>query len=147
MKIFNNYIPFRIIPFTKELKLSDYDHIVVDATDSIDFNLFHDDVLIQHASIKIIDKYLQLLKAFKNKQIDSITFQVDNFREATDFIKKEYTIINAAGGLIEKNGHVLLIYRSGKWDLPKGKIDHKENVEDAAKREIMEECNIKISIH
>ncbi len=146
MKIFINDIPFRIIPFTKEIKLSDYDHIVVATNDTIDFNLFHDDVLIQHASIKIIDKYLLLLKAHGNKKIDSITFQVDNFKEATDFFKKNYTIIGAAGGMVEKNGNVLLIYRLGKWDLPKGKIDNNEKIEETAIREVMEECSIKVSL-
>lgn len=146
MKIFINDTPFRIIPFSKEIKLNDYDHIVVDASDNIDFNLFHDDVLIQHASIKLIDKYLQLLKVNSNSPIDSITFQVDNFKEATNFFKNNYTIIEAAGGVVEKNGHVLLIYRLGKWDLPKGKIDNMEKIEDTAVREVVEECNISVSL-
>jgi 8-oxo-dGTP pyrophosphatase MutT (NUDIX family) len=30
----------------------------------------------------------------------------------------------------------------GKWDLPKGKIDAGENIEDAAMREVEEECGI-----
>jgi 8-oxo-(d)GTP phosphatase len=144
MKIFINDIPFRIIPFTKEIILSEFDHIVVDASGSIDFNKFHDDVLIQHASVRIIEKYLQLLKTGSNKAIDSVTFQVDNLREATDFFKKNYTIIDAAGGVIEKNGYVLLINRLGKWDLPKGKIDDGENLEETAVREVGEECNISV---
>ena len=146
MKIFINDIPFRIIPFTKEIKLNEYDHILVDASGSIDFNKFHDDVLIQHASVKVIEKYLQLLKTGANNAIDSITFQVDKFREATDFFKTNYTIIEAAGGVVEKNGHVLLIYRLGKWDLPKGKIDDGETVDITAIREVEEECNISVRL-
>jgi 8-oxo-(d)GTP phosphatase len=146
MKIFINDIPFRIIPFSKEIKLNDYDHIVIEADNSIDFNLFHDDVLIQNASIKLIDKYLQLLKANTNKKIDSITFQVDKFEEAIAFVKNNYLIINAAGGVVEKDGQVLLIYRFKKWDLPKGKIDTGEKIEDTAVREVMEECNLSVLI-
>jgi 8-oxo-dGTP pyrophosphatase MutT (NUDIX family) len=146
MKIFINDIPFRIIPFSKEIKLNDYDHIVIEADNSIDFNLFHDDVLIQNASIKLIDHYLQLLKADTNKKIDSITFQVDKFDEAIAFVKNNYTIINAAGGIIEKDDQVLLMYRFGKWDLPKGKIDPDEKIQDTAVREVMEECNISVLI-
>ncbi|HLF34589.1 MAG TPA: NUDIX domain-containing protein [Cyclobacteriaceae bacterium] len=146
MKIFINDVPFRIIPNTKEIRLNDYDHIVPEARENIDFNLFHDDVLIRQASIKIIDKYIQLLKANKNTKIDSITFQVENIDETIDFVKKKYTIINAAGGLVKKNGFYLLIYRLGKWDLPKGKIDNNEKIEETAIREVTEECNISVSL-
>lgn len=146
MKIFINDIPFRIIPATKNVTLRNYDVIVVEATNKIDFNTFHDDVLIQHASMQIIHEYLQLLKSKSNKKVDSITFQVDNFKEAIDFIKTEYTFIKAAGGLVEHDGHILLIYRLKKWDLPKGKMDNKEGPENTAVREVEEECNIKVKL-
>src|SRR5690606_9465193 len=56
---------------------------------------------------------------------------------------KRYTRITAAGGLVynEKN-ELLLILRQGKWDLPKGKVDKGETVEEGAVREVMEECGI-----
>lgn len=120
--------------------------ILVEATDKIDFNTFHGDVLIQHASRDIIHLYLQLLKSKTNKKVDSITFQVDNFEEAIDFIKTEYTFIKAAGGLVEHDGHLLLIYRLKKWDLPKGKLDNSEGPEKTAVREVEEECNIKVQL-
>ncbi|MGB6035724.1 MAG: NUDIX domain-containing protein [Cryomorphaceae bacterium] len=51
--------------------------------------------------------------------------------------------IDAAGGLVhnENNEH-LLIYRKGKWDLPKGKLDDGETPEQAALREVKEECGV-----
>ncbi|MBR9999229.1 MAG: NUDIX hydrolase, partial [Cyclobacteriaceae bacterium] len=146
MKIFINDIPFRIIPATKNAVLKDYDVILVEATDKIDFNTFHGDVLIQHASMDMIHLYLQLLKSKTNKKVDSITFQVDNFKEAIDFIKMEYTFIKAAGGLVEHDEHLLLIYRLKKWDLPKGKLDSNENPEITAIREVEEECSIKVEL-
>ena len=146
MKIFINDLPFRIIPSTKKILLKNYDTIIPEAKEKIDFSIFQGDVLIQHASVEIIDKYLQLLKKKANKKVDSITFQVDNFKPATDFIKRQYSVIKAAGGLVVKNGHYLLIYRLKKWDLPKGKLDKRESVEIAAVREVEEECNIKIQL-
>jgi 8-oxo-dGTP pyrophosphatase MutT (NUDIX family) len=63
-----------------------------------------------------------------------------------DFIN-EFTLIEAAGGLVlDKNGKALLIFRKGKWDLPKGKIDHGESPEEAAVREVSEECGISTPI-
>ena len=33
-------------------------------------------------------------------------------------------MIEAAGGLVfNKDGHLLMIFRNGKWDLPKGKLE------------------------
>ena len=52
------------------------------------------------------------------------------------------TII-AAGGLVQnRKGEFLFIFRRGKWDLPKGKVNEGEEIEDAAIREVQEECGI-----
>lgn len=58
---------------------------------------------------------------------------------------KVFTIIEAAGGLvINEKGEALVIFRKGKWDLPKGKIDEGETPENAAVREVSEECSIQL---
>lgn len=60
-------------------------------------------------------------------------------------IKKELTIIKAAGGLVTNaKNEFLFIFRNKKWDLPKGKVDKGEKVKDAAVREVEEECGVKI---
>ena len=51
--------------------------------------------------------------------------------------------LEAAGGLIENPaGEILLIFRRGAWDLPKGKIDPGETPLTAAIREIEEETGL-----
>lgn len=55
--------------------------------------------------------------------------------------------ILAGGGLIYRisnKGHikVLLIKRKGFWDLPKGKLEPNESIEQCAAREIMEEIGL-----
>ena len=142
MKIYINDNPFRIIPSKKVIILKNYDTILVEAKNKIDFNSFTGDVLIQHASVQIIDQYLQLLKSNNNKKIESITFQVDNFKDAVKHIKKEYTFIEAAGGVVENKANILMIYRLKKWDLPKGKKDNKEKIKETAVREVEEECGL-----
>ena len=56
------------------------------------------------------------------------------------------TKIIAAGGIVfnEKN-EILMMYRRGFWDLPKGKLDNEESSESCALREVCEETGIQVS--
>jgi ADP-ribose pyrophosphatase YjhB (NUDIX family) len=54
-----------------------------------------------------------------------------------------YHSIDAAGGLVyNEKGDVLMIFRKGKWDLPKGKLDDGEEITACAVREVMEETGL-----
>ncbi len=60
-------------------------------------------------------------------------------------INKEHrTVVKAGGGLVknEKN-EILFIFRRGKWDLPKGKQDPGESLEECALREVEEETGVR----
>lgn len=60
-------------------------------------------------------------------------------------IKKSLTLIKAAGGLVKNSkGNYLFIFRNKKWDLPKGKVEKAEKMKEAARREVEEECGVKI---
>lgn len=54
--------------------------------------------------------------------------------------------ITAAGGVICNKTHnqirVLLIKRKGFWDLPKGKLEEGESIEECAVREVEEETGV-----
>lgn len=68
---------------------------------------------------------------------------LSNEKEALEAIKKQFVIIQAAGGLVcTSSRELLLIYRRGKWDLPKGKLDEGENLEECAVREVEEETGL-----
>lgn len=52
-------------------------------------------------------------------------------------------IITAAGGLVvNSKQELLMIFRRGKWDLPKGKLDPDENIQACATREVTEETGV-----
>jgi len=54
-----------------------------------------------------------------------------------------FTNIVAGGGLVKNNkGEILVIFRRGKWDLPKGKAEQGESMEQTAIREVEEECGL-----
>ncbi len=59
------------------------------------------------------------------------------------FLKKLPKVIAGGGKVYNDKGDILFIFRNGKWDLPKGKIDGKETIEDAALREVEEETGVK----
>ena len=52
--------------------------------------------------------------------------------------------IVAAGGIVENEEQKILFqYRRGKWDLPKGKLDEGESIEECAVREVEEETGLR----
>ncbi len=52
-------------------------------------------------------------------------------------------VVLAGGGKVyNANKEVLFIHRNGKWDLPKGKAEKKEDMETAAIREVEEETGV-----
>lgn len=54
-----------------------------------------------------------------------------------------FEIINAGGGLAKNiNKEFLFIFRFNKWDLPKGKLEEGELIEECALREVEEECGV-----
>lgn len=59
------------------------------------------------------------------------------------FLTSAIKEVIAAGGLVRNSkGQVLFIYRNDKWDLPKGKRESSETLEEAAIREVIEETGI-----
>ena len=77
------------------------------------------------------------------KETTKIKINTIYFDKVLNYLKKQCSYIEAAGGFIKKDNEFLFIYRLDKWDLPKGKLDKAETEEHAAIRECEEECGIK----
>ena len=57
--------------------------------------------------------------------------------------KKDKKVIEAAGGMVfNEEKELLMIFRRGFWDLPKGKVDVGETLEECAIREVQEETGL-----
>ena len=56
---------------------------------------------------------------------------------------QDYTLIHAAGGIVaNEDDEVLMIFRYGCWDFPKGKVEAGEAWPTAALREVEEETGL-----
>lgn len=58
------------------------------------------------------------------------------------FLKKLPNVIAGGGKVFNEKGEVLFIYRNDKWDLPKGKIEGDESIEETSIREVEEETKV-----
>lgn len=105
--------------------------------------------LSQNRNAKAIGSQAEMRKEYKkqvieNSNIQPIYFYNSDLKLLLSYFSSLFTLIEAAGGLVSNpNGEWLFIFRHGKWDLPKGKIEKGEAIETAAIREVEEECGIK----
>ena len=92
--------------------------------------------LLSSITIKEIVKKLKLN--------DEIFLYHPNKKKLLKEFKKKLKTIVAAGGIVKNDeNQILFIFRKGKWDLPKGKIEKNEKIDDGALREVVEETGVK----
>jgi len=145
MNVFINDIPLIIKKAGDKVYKHQYD-LVLDADDYFNSKILMGDVLIKEANENIIDRIVRLLEVKKLKKLDSLTMVTDKKRRIIQHLKDQFKIVKAAGGLVIKDGKILMIYRLGKWDLPKGKMKKNEDVREGAIREVEEECGISVQV-
>ncbi len=127
-KIYINGVPVFLISHAEFLKIS------------IPEDKFH---YVAHylGKKKQIKQYLDLL----NKRKDIRMVVLHSYEIETlwaDFLEC-YKILEAAGGyVLNKDKELLVFFRRGSWDMPKGKIDPGETPEIAAIREVQEETGL-----
>jgi ADP-ribose pyrophosphatase YjhB (NUDIX family) len=92
-------------------------------------------------------KYVDLPKVFrdlKRKAIEGVFLYYKNEDKLLKkFLKKFPNVIAGGGKVYNEKGKVLFIFRNDKWDLPKGRIENNETIEEGAIREVEEETGVK----
>ena len=85
----------------------------------------------------------QIIKALKSSKNSKVFLYHKDIDKLWKGFKKKFPIVEAAGGLVKRTDNKLLfIFRNNKWDLPKGGVEKKELIIDAAKREVTEETGV-----
>ena len=103
---------------------------------------------LHHEDTVFIDEFnFHTVKAMIHEmelpKIHSGVFLHEDVEAVMKMFKKKLFLVKAAGGLVHSEGNdLLLIFRRGKWDLPKGKLNHNEDMESCAIREVKEETGL-----
>ena len=93
--------------------------------------------------IKSLPHYIDLLEKTPDTKV-VVLYGADPGRLDADF-RSLFRYVEAAGGLVfNPRGEALFIFRRGKWDLPKGKLEPGETPVQAAVREVREETGLQI---
>lgn len=150
MVIFIDDRPIRILNKSKAKSLQhdeDFDQIVDTRLENIKVDKFIGHTCLINVSTNQIEKIIRSLHEKSNLNFHSLHIFAEDKKAAKEKVKSIYSLIEAAGGVVvnEKN-EVLWMYRLGKWDLPKGKLEKNEKFKTAAVREVEEECNVKAKL-
>lgn len=115
---------------------------IVFLTNNIERDLSPDfGAIFKYSNNKELQDFIQNFE--KKEDIKKAFIYHHNLDELVTLFSKCFKQINAAGGVVvNKKNEILFIHRLGVWDLPKGKAEKGESIEQTAIREVEEECSI-----
>lgn len=115
-------------------------------------------VFIDEKKLLLSKEKVNLEKTFLYKNLTTLEMSIDRLKHTScqeiniyhtdiEYVWKEFKSlfknIDAAGGIVtNREGKILFIKRLGKWDLPKGKTEKGEEIEETAIREVEEETSV-----
>jgi ADP-ribose pyrophosphatase YjhB (NUDIX family) len=102
---------------------------------------YTDSIFLTDLSEKSLTTCLQLLEQPGNYPCYYLYHDLPKLLNA--LLQPAITIDAGGGVVLNEKEEILLIFRRGKWDLPKGKVDPGETIIDCALREVIEETGLK----
>jgi ADP-ribose pyrophosphatase YjhB (NUDIX family) len=96
---------------------------------------------IYRGKVKVLHQFIDTFE--KNNPYDAAIISADDKEKLVTDFKDLFKWMPAAGGVVfNDKEEILMIFRRGFWDLPKGKIDKGEAQDAAAVREVQEETGL-----
>ena len=135
-------VPCAFINMFIKIYFNDKPLFLCDAVDEVlQPYIHHDDaIFIDELNTHTVKS---MIHEMEQPEIHAGVFYHPGLKELKKAFYKKFTVVQAAGGLVQ-NGQkkILMIFRRGKWDLPKGKLGKGETLEDCAIREVEEETGL-----
>lgn len=147
MNLFVNDVPIRILKPGQQPHPGDVNHSIDAKKEAITKAKLVHHTWISNCSVIHLEDILGFINTHVPTDLASLYLTVVDYEAVKAYFKKKYSIIKAAGGLINKKDKFLMMFRLKKWDLPKGKKESGENYRKTALREVVEECNITVSVN
>ncbi|NJY64261.1 NUDIX domain-containing protein [Salinimicrobium sp. CDJ15-81-2] len=89
-------------------------------------------------------KLKRIIKKINKGKLLYVNLYHDKKEKLLKHLFKKLPVVTAGGGMVlNPKNEVLFIYRNGRWDLPKGKVEKNESIEAGAIREVEEETGVK----
>ncbi len=83
----------------------------------------------------------KVLKFFETSNFVAVL--TDDPARVFELFSREFVQVTAGGGVVvDERGEWLLIFRNGRWDLPKGHLEPDERIDECAVREVAEETGV-----
>jgi 8-oxo-dGTP pyrophosphatase MutT (NUDIX family) len=110
-------------------------------TDEIQGYAHHDDaILIDEFSHPAVNS---MIHEMRREKVHAGIFIHSDLTTLKKAFWKKFNLVQAGGGLVSNGKQAyLFMFRRGKWDLPKGKLDAGETLEQCAVREVGEETGL-----
>ena len=85
---------------------------------------------------------LAIISSLEQGELQGLILYSKNLNFLIENLFSLYKIQTAAGGLVfNPKGEILAMQRRGFWDLPKGKMEKGESIQQTAVREVQEETS------
>ncbi len=89
-----------------------------------------------------VEEIRMWFRSFETSNLNEACIVHENPEAFFKLFQSAFRVIHAAGGVVVADEKLLFIFRNGKWDLPKGKLEKGESAEKAALREVEEETGV-----
>ena len=143
MKVFFSNYTLHIINIKKVAQLADYG-LVIDCHHGHPRQL-KTNALWLNPSAEDLEWLLAKMRHAGHSSAISVTCATQDPSSLRAVLRRQFNTIRAAGGVVSNPaGELLLIYRLGRWEFPKGKRKKHETLSETALREVEEECGVRV---